>query len=257
MAVRPLYNGSARVAVDNGQAGALRVAFAFRVSTAAIDPGVETIANSTFEAEAGVGIVLNWDVRKFGDGVEVGTPDFAIIRVFLDDDSNDGRTGEEANSGDLINAALPLTGTYTFTPTKSGTYRIALEMQKDNADFGAASDDWRALSDGSFQRGGIAGPTQASAQDKGRLRYGAQVTAYEVTKQDGAAAPNPFAFVMNAGGTAAAEGARITTTQSHDSDAIKLQVRQNIRHLARSTRPRYMWACILSASAYLLSGLIG
>jgi hypothetical protein len=219
VAVRPLYNGSARVGVDNGQAGGLRNAFVFRASTAAIDTGVETVANATFEAEAGQSITLNYDIRKFGDALEQGTPTFAVIRVYNDDDNNDARTGAVAESADLIGGnVLPRTGAFNFTPGTAGTYRVQLEMQKDNGDFGATSDDWRAQSDGNFQRGALANPTQAFARDKGRIRAGLRVLAGVVTRQDGSPAPTVFAFTMNAAGTAAEEGVQATITFSHDSN---------------------------------------
>lgn len=221
MANRPLYNGSARIVADNNPAGEpTRVSFNFRASVGSIDTGVETIGNATFEAEAGQAIVLNWSVRKYGGGVELDTPTSARIRIFSDDDSNDSRTGAVFESADLINgAALPLSGSVSFTPATAGTFRIQLEMEQGGGNFGATADDWRIISDGLFNRGGLSTITRAAAQDKGRLRAGLQVTAHLVkTQADLDPASGIFAFTMNAAGTASEESVRSTWTLSRDSN---------------------------------------
>jgi hypothetical protein len=255
MANRPLYNGSARAIADNNPVGeATRVSFNFRASVGAIDTGVETVGNATFEAEAGQAIVLNYDIRKYGGGVELDTPTTAVIRIFPDDDSNDVRTGAVFESSDLIGGnALPRSGTVSFTPATAGTFRVQLEMQQGNGNFGATADDWRIISDGSFQRGGLSSVTRAVAQDKGRLRAGLQVTAHTVkTQADADPASGVFAFTMNAAGTASEESVRVTWTLSHDSNKTSATetYRTSARRSGTSTIDTFNATSRISASQH-------
>lgn len=236
MAVRPLYNGTARVQADNNPAAQPTLnRYTFRVRVgAAPDTANEDISNTTFEAKAGTTLTLHYDIRKFGDGPGLDDPDEARIRIYRDDDSNDARTGAVAESADLIgDNALPRTGTFDFTPTESGTYRIQLEMQQGNGNFGATSSDWRIISDGFFNRGGISSITRVISQDKGRLRFGHDISTVGVTER-GSAAPSVFALTMNSGGTDLEEAVRVDVTQDKTqnkqtaTEVYKIKQRRNV-----------------------------
>lgn len=212
MPSQQLWNGGAQVKLDNGSGlEATRNAFFFRTSVAAVPTTETNIGNATFEAEAGIGITLNYDIRKFGGGVELGAPDVAFIRIFKEDDDNNGVSVDvdEFQSADLIGgASLPRTGTVSFTPTKHGTYRIALELRRGTNNFGGTSQDWRIFSDGGFDRGGLAEMTTSQSTWKGRLRWGVDASTITVTER-GSTAPSKFAFTMNAAGIDSEEAVRV------------------------------------------------
>lgn len=216
MAVRPLYNGTARAATDNNLGGGLLNEFCIRAQVgAAPETGSDAISNTTFEAKAGTSLTIHYDVRKFGSGLEADTPTEGRVFIFNADDSNDATTGFVLESGDVISGAvLPRTGSFTFTPTLSGTYRIACWMRR----FGTpATKDWSVHSDGASLFGALADQRRAIFQDKGRLRFGHDLTSLTVTER-GNAPPSKFAATMNATQTALQEAVRIDSVQSHSQN---------------------------------------
>lgn len=256
MASRPLYNGSARAWVDNNPASEpLRNAFVFRASRGTIDTASEVLSNATFEAKAGVAITLNYDIRKYGAGAELGAPTAAFIRIYKEDDDNNGTSVDvdEFQSADLIGGNnLPRTGTVSFTPSKHGTYRIALEMRLDNNDFGATSDDWRVFSDGGFQNGGLSQMTRLMQADKGRLRWGEDAASATVTER-GNSAPSLFAFTMNTAGTDSQEAVRVDMvmgSSQHTSTAARHTFKVKQRRNGTSTLDLNVESSIINATTH-------
>lgn len=218
MASRPLYNGAARACTDNNLGGALLNEFCIRAQVgAALGTGSDAIANTTFEAKAGGALTIHYDVRKFGAGLEADTPTEGRVFVFLADDLNDAVAGAALDSGDVVAGnALPRVGSFTFTPSQSGTYRLACWMRRVGT---PSTKDWAAHSDGAASFGALADQKRAIFQDKGRLRYGHDLNSVTVTER-GAAAPAKFAVTMNAVETALQESVRIESVQSHSQNKI-------------------------------------
>lgn len=216
MAVRPLYNGTSRACTDNNLGGALLNEFCIRAQVgAAPGTGSDAIANTTFEAKAGIALTIHYDVRKFGSGLEADTPTEGRVFIFNTDDSNDATTGAVLDSGDVIAGnSLPRTGNFTFTPSQSGTYRIACWMRRSGT---PSTKDWSAHSDGASSFGALADQKRAIFQDKGRLRYGHDANSLTVTER-GSAPPSKFAVTMNAAQTALQEAVRIESVQSHSQN---------------------------------------
>lgn len=207
MANRPLYNGTARVGVDNNQGSPLTNGFVFRAKVgSAPNAGDEAIANSPFQAKAGDALTIFYDIRKYGAGVEVDTPNFAQLLVLST------LSGTAAfDSGDLIGGALPLTGSFNVTISEVGTYEIRLVMRLDGA---TGANSWSADSDGAFSRGAAVGIVRLAYADKGRLRYGTDLTAITLTERENAL-PAKLAIKMNAGLTATEEALRVALDFLH------------------------------------------
>lgn len=211
MATRPLWNGTSRVTVDNNAITALLNQFTFRARVgSAPDTANSNIDNTTFEAKAGVTYTIHYDVRKFGAGLEAGTPTEGRIFAFNADLNNDATTSTVFDSGDLIAGnALPRTGNVSFTPAQSGTYRLCTWMRRVG---NPSQGDWSVHCDGAATFGTLSNPVRAVSQDKGRLRSGHDISTLTITER-GNAAPAKFAVAMNAGGTALQESVRIESVQ--------------------------------------------
>lgn len=220
MANRPLYNGTARLGVDNNVAEPLLNRFTFRVKVgAAPDPANENIDNTTFQAKAGVAVTIHYDIRKFGSGAEADTPTEAFIRIFGEGLAN------VASSPDLVaGGALPRTGTFVFTPANSGTFWVLLEMRR----IIAGVTQWAA--DNNDLAVFVAGTmTRRFTADKGRLRAGVGVNALTITER-GNPIVDPFAVRMNAAQTATEESVRYNVTMSHDPQVQRALAVRNRRN---------------------------
>lgn len=212
MATRPLFNGATRVMVDNNAIPALLNEFCFRAQVGSAPNGsTNTIGNITFQATAGSPLTIYYDIRKNGGGVQQDTPTEGRVFVFNTDDSNDAVGGAVLDSGDLIaGASLNISGNFVFTPTQSGTYRLTCWFRRVGT---PSTKDWSAHADGGASFGALSDPRRASAQDKGRLRFGHSILTTGITER-GSASPAKFAVTMNTAGTALQEAVRADVTQS-------------------------------------------
>lgn len=192
MAVRPLYNGSARVSVDNNPADpALLFRYTFRAKVgAAPATGDENISNTTFQVEAGQSLTIHYDIRKFGPGVAAEAPTSASILAIRE--TEDGVV--EASHNPDVAAGLPTTGSFTFTPPQPGTFWLKLRFQHVNA---IGTILWEADNNNIFNRNAASVITRRFTADKARIRGGGRLNSITITER-GNAAPPKFATTMKA-----------------------------------------------------------
>lgn len=190
MAARPLWNGSARVSVDNNPADpALLFRYTFKAKVGAAPVvGDENIDNTTFQVRAGTALTIFYDLRKFGAGVESESPSQATIAVLRDDGVIEQT--EALNLG----PGLPVTGSFSFTPANPGTYWLRLFMRSANPTGG---DFWSANNDELFVRIAVSAITRRFTADKARIRAGGVLNSLTITER-GNAAPAKFAPTMKA-----------------------------------------------------------